>query len=215
MICRIILADDHKIVRDGLKALIGKKAGLEVVAEADNGRKALQLARKQKPDIVIMDVSMPDLNGMDATRQIVGEQPSIKVLALSMHAEKQFVEGMLEAGVSGYLLKDSAFEELIEAIRTVMTGRLYLSPDIAGVVVSQYLRYRHASKDEKTARLTVREREVLQLIAEGQSAKRVAEKLHISIKTVETHRSHIMHKLDLYTVAELTKYAIREGLTAL
>ena len=132
-----------------------------------------------------------------------------------MHSQRQFVEGMLNAGVSGYLLKDSAFEELIDAVRTVMTGRLYLSPDITGVVVSEYLRYRKTGGDQPQAQLTLREREVLQLIAEGQSVKTIAEKLHISIKTVETHRSHIMNKLHLHTVAELTKYAIREGLTAL
>jgi len=215
MSCRILLADDHKIVRDGLKALIGKEAGMEVVAEADTGRKALQLSRKTNPDVVIMDVSMPELNGIDATRQILHDAPQVKVVALSMHSQRQFVEGMLNAGVSGYLLKDSAFEELIDAVRTVMTGRLYLSPDITGVVVSEYLRYRQASDDRPQVQLTLREREVLQLIAEGQSVKVIAEKLHISIKTVETHRSHIMNKLDLHTVAELTKYAIREGLTAL
>jgi len=213
--CRILLADDHKIVRDGLKALIAKEAGMEVVAEADTGRKALQLSRKTKPDAVIMDVSMPDLNGIDATRQIVNELPTVKVVALSMHAQRQFVEGMLNAGVSGYLLKDSAFEELIDAVRAVMAGRLYLSPEITGVVVSEYLRYRRADNDQPQAELTLREREVLQLLAEGHPVKRIAEKLHISIKTVETHRSHIMYKLDLHTVAELTKYAIREGLTAL
>lgn len=215
MTWRILLADDHKIVRDGLKALIGKEAGMEVVAEADTGRKALQLSRKTKPDTVIMDVSMPDLNGIDATRQIVNELPTVKVVALSMHAHRQFVEGMLNAGVSAYLLKDSAFEELIDAVRAVMAGRLYLSPEITGVVVSEYLRYRRADNDQSQAELTLREREVLQLLAEGHPVRRIAEKLHISIKTAETHRSHIMNKLDLYTVAELTKYAIREGLTAL
>lgn len=215
MNCRILLADDHKIVRDGLKALICKEAGMEVVAEADTGRKALKLSKKTNPDVVIMDVSMPELNGIDATKQILNDVPQVKVVALSMHSQRQFVEGMLNAGVSGYLLKDSAFEELIDAVRTVMTGRLYLSPDITGVVVSEYLRYRQASDDQPRVGLTLREREVLQLIAEGQAVKTIAEKLHISIKTVETHRSHIMNKLDLYTVAELTKYAIREGLTAL
>ena len=213
MTCRILLADDHKIVRDGLKALIEKEMGMEVIAEADTGRKALQLSRKLKPDIVVMDITMPDLNGIDATRQIVGELPGIKVVALSMHSQKQFVEGMLKAGVSGYLLKDGAFEELIDAVRTVMTGRLYLSPEIAGIVVSEFLKYRQAAQDSETGVLTLREREVLQLIAEGHTVKATAQALNISIKTVETHRSHIMKKLELYTVAELTKYAIRQGLT--
>lgn len=213
MTCRILLADDHKIVRDGLKALIEKEMGMEVIAEADTGRKALKLSRKLKPDIVVMDITMPDLNGIDATRQIVGELPGVKVVALSMHSQKQFVEGMLKAGVSGYLLKDGAFEELIDAVRTVMMGRLYLSPDIAGIVVSEFLKYHQAAQDAETGMLTLREREVLQLIAEGHTVKATARALNISIKTVETHRSHIMKKLELYTVAELTKYAIRQGLT--
>jgi DNA-binding NarL/FixJ family response regulator len=215
MACRILLADDHKIVRDGLKALIEKELGMEVVAEAESGRKALRLARKLKPDVVIMDVSMPDLNGIDATRQILAEVPRVKVVALSMHSQKQFVEGMLKAGVCGYLLKDGAFEELINAVNTVMHGRFYLSPDITGVVVGDYLKFHRDHPNQNAKALTVREREVLQLIAEGQSVRNIAEKLHISVKTVETHRSHIMQKLDLHTVAELTKHAIREGLTAL
>jgi DNA-binding NarL/FixJ family response regulator len=213
--CRILLADDHKIVRDGLKALLDKEADMSVVAEADTGRRALQLSRKVKPDVVVMDVSMPDLNGIDATRQIVAELPSIKVVALSMHAQKQFVEGMLKAGVSGYLLKDSAFDELIRALRTVIAGRHYLSPDITGIVVDSYLESNHDGGGVSTAVLTAREREVLQLIAEGHSVKHIAENLHISVKTVDTHRSHIMNKLDLHNIADLTKYAIREGLTTL
>jgi len=215
MTCRILLADDHKIVRDGLRALIGKEMGMEVIAEADTGRRALSLSRKLTPDIVIMDVSMPELNGMDATRQILEELPSVKVIALSMHSQKQFVEGMLKAGVSGYLLKDSAFEELINAVRTVMSGRLYLSPDITDIVVGGYLSSQNGRQVENPKGLTVREREVLQLIAEGHSVKEIANKLHISIKTVESHRSNVMNKLDRHTVAGLTKYAIREGLTDL
>ncbi|MEJ2642820.1 MAG: response regulator transcription factor [Desulfosarcinaceae bacterium] len=215
MAYRILLADDHKIVRDGLKALIEKELGMEVVAEAESGRKALRLARKLKPDVVIMDVSMPDLNGIDATRQILAELPGVKVVALSMHSQKQFVEGMLKAGVCGYLLKDGAFEELINAVNTVMRGRFYLSPDITGVVVGDYLKFHRDHPNENAKELTPREREVLQLIAEGQSVRNIAEELHISVKTVETHRSHIMKKLDLHTVADLTKHAIREGMTAL
>ena len=215
MTYRILLVDDHKMVRDGLKALIEKEAGMDVIAEADTGRKALHLSRKLKPDIVVMDISMPELNGIDASRQIVSELPGVNVVALSMHSQKQFVEGMLKAGVRGYLLKDGAFEELINAVRTVMTGRIYLSPDITAVVVNGYLKGGLAGREPQSGMLTLREREVLQLIAEGQSVKKIAEKLCISIKTVETHRSHIMNKLNLYSVAQLTKYAIREGLTAL
>lgn len=215
MVQRILLADDHKIVRDGLKALIEKEPGMEVIAEAATGRIALRLSRKLSPDIVIMDITMPDLNGIEATRQIVSELPKVKVIALSMHSEKQFVEGMLNAGVSGYMLKDSAFEELISAVKTVISGRLYLSPDITGLVVTEYLKYRQAGQNSATNDLTPREREILQLLAEGHSTRDVARRLNISIKTVETHRSNIMRKLDLHTVAGLTKYAIREGLTAL
>lgn len=175
MTYRILLADDHKIVRDGLKALIEKETGMEVIAEADTGRKALKLSRKLKPDIVIMDIAMPDLNGMDATRRILEELPETKVVALSMHSQKQYIEGMLKAGVSGYLLKDGAFEELTNAVRTVMTGRSYLSPDITGVVVNGFLESQRAGQNRKTRELTLREREVLQFIAEGKDQIAVAQ----------------------------------------
>ena len=211
---RVLLADDHKIVRDGLRALIEHCDDLQVVAEADNGRTALNLFRKHNPDIVIMDVSMPDLNGIEATRQILEEGKSVKVIALSMHSDRQFVDGMLRAGVSGYLLKDCAADELIQCIRIVLSGRICLSPGITGFLVNEYL---HPTKDEVLAartELSVREREVLQLIAEGRSTKGIADSLHISIKTVETHRKNIMEKANLHTVAELTKYAIRHGLTS-
>ena len=212
---RILLADDHKIIRDGLRSLLGKEENMVVVAEAENGRKALQLTRKLSPDVIIMDVSMPDLNGIDAARQIIGEQPGIKIVALSMHSEKQFVEGMLKAGVSGYLLKDTAFEELIKAIRVVCAGKKYLSPDVTDIVLHEFISPTITTDDQTTTALTNREREVLQLIAEGRATKEIAGKLHISVKTVETHRKNIMDKLGLHTVAELTKYAVREGITSL
>jgi DNA-binding NarL/FixJ family response regulator len=212
---RVLLVDDHKIVRDGLKALIEKESDLSVAAEAENGRKALQLARRLKPDVIIMDITMPDLNGVDAARQILDENPEVKIVALSMHSQKQFVEGMLRAGVSGYLVKDTAFEELVEAIRAVCTGKKYLSPDIADVVIQEYLHPAAANGGPPEAALTGREREVLQLIAEGRATRQIADALHISVKTVETHRKHVMDKLDLHTVAELTKYALRQGLTSL
>jgi len=212
---RIVLADDHKIIRDGLKALLEKEREMEIVAEAENGRQALQLVRKHNPDIVIMDISMPDLNGIDATRQITSEQPSVKVIALSMHSQRQFVDGMLRAGVSAYLLKDTAFEELVKAVRIVLSGKKYLSPDVTDIVFQDYRQPPVFDAAEQTAELTQREREVLQLIAEGRATKEIASRLHISVKTVETHRKHIMEKLDLHTVAELTKYAIREGITSL
>ena len=212
---RILLADDHKIIRDGLRSLLEKETDMVVAGEAENGRKALQLTRKLNPDVIIMDVSMPDLNGIDAARQILGEQPGVKVVALSMHSEKQFVEGMLRAGVSGYLLKDTAFEELVKAIRIVCANKKYLSPDITDIVLQDYLHPAAANDDKPDVLLTNREREVLQLIAEGRTTRKTADKLHISIKTVETHRKNIMEKLNLRTVAELTKYAVREGITSL
>ncbi len=182
---------------------------------ADNGRQALMLTRRLKPDVVIMDIAMPELNGIDATRQIVDEVPGVKVIALSMHSEKQFVEGMLRAGVMGYLLKESAFEELIKAIRIVCAGKKYLSPDVTDIVLRDYLSPPDGKDIEQASDLTLREREVLQLLAEGRATKKIAERLNISVKTVESHRKNIMDKLNLHTVAELTKYAVRRGLTSI
>ena len=211
---RILLADDHKIMRDGLRSLLEKQDDMEVVAEADNGRKAVQLAQDKKPDLVIMDISMPELNGIEATRQIVSTLPGVKVIALSMHSDKRFVAGMLQAGASGFLLKDCASQELTSAIRTVARDKHYLSPEIAGVMIEDYVSLANATESVTTASLTNREREVLQLIAEGWSTKDIASHLFVSIKTVETHRRQIMKKLDIHSVADLTKYAIREGLTS-
>jgi two-component system response regulator NreC len=212
---KVLLADDHKIVRDGLRTLLEKNAEVKVVGEAEDGRTAVQLAKKLSPDIIIMDVAMPDLNGIEATRQVVAEHPGVKVIAVSMHSDKRFVAEMLKAGASAYLSKDYAFDELEKVIRTVMANKIYLSPDISGVVVDSYVR--RTPKPESTAfsLLSDREREVLQLVAEGKTAKEIAEHLHVSIKTVETHRTNIMTKLNIHRVAELTKYAIREGLTTL
>ncbi|MEW6658040.1 MAG: response regulator transcription factor [Thermodesulfobacteriota bacterium] len=210
---KIILADDHKIVRQGLRTLLEQEHDLEVVAEADDGRMAVRLARELSPEVVIMDVSMPDLNGIEATRQVLAESPGVKVIGLSMHSDRRFVMNMLKAGASGYLLKDSAFEELASAIRTVLANKIYLSTEIANIVVKDYLQ---GGGDESVfSVLTPREREVLQLMAEGKSSRQIADHLNISIKTVETHRMQIMHKLEIYSVAELTKYAIREGLSSL
>jgi len=217
MSTRIILCDDHKIVREGLRALLAKQPGMEVIAEAEDGRSTLELVRNLKPDIVVMDVSMPDLNGIEATRQILAEAPNVRVLALSMHSDRRFVTGMLSAGASGYLLKDCAFEELTRAVRAVLSGQTYLSPGIAGVVVKDYVQRISGQAGPPTppSTLTAREREVLQLLAEGHNTKEIAGLLNVSTKTVETHRTQIMAKLNLRSVAELTKYAIREGLTSL
>jgi len=215
MAIRILLADDHKIVRDGLRSLLQAEADLEVVGEAANGREAVRLAQELSPDVVVMDVGMPDLNGIEATRYIAGGPSGAKVIALSMHSDRRFVEGMLAAGATGYLLKDSAFEELARAIRAVAAGRTYLCPSVAGVVVQALVRASHAAQPARSPVLTPREREVLQLLAEGKSTKQIAGTLGVSVKTVETHRSRIMDKLDVHSVPELTKYAIREGLTSL
>ncbi len=212
---KILIADDHKITRQGLRSLLENEPDMEVAAEADEGRSAVRIACELKPDVVIMDVSMPDLNGMEATRQIVRKQPSIKIVALSMHSDNMFVTEMLKSGVSGYLLKDCAFEELSSAIRSVVDGKTYLSPAISGVIVNGYLNRLTNTQSADSQVLTDREREILQMISEGKTTKQIALKLHISIKTVETHRRKIMNKLNMFNVAELTKYAIRKGLTSL
>jgi two-component system, NarL family, response regulator NreC len=208
---KIIIADDHKIVRDGLKTLIDRQKGMEVIGEAENGRTAVALTRKLLPDIVIMDVSMPDMNGIEATRQIIKEVRGVKVIALSMHSDRRFVTGMLEAGSSGYLLKDCAFEELAKAIRCVADNKSYLSPGISDIVVKDYLQKVSGNGGSSSPTLSNREREIIQLLAEGKNASEISSLLHISVKTVETHRRNIMIKLDISTMAELIKYSIREG----
>jgi DNA-binding NarL/FixJ family response regulator len=215
MTIRIVLADDHKIVRDGLRSLLDSQDGMSVIAEADNGRAIVDLAMELRPDVVVMDVGMPDLNGMEATRQIVGQDPNIRVIALSMHSDKRFVEGMISAGATGYVLKDSAFETLATAIRTVVKEGAYLCPKVAGLVVSEFASRLPLARAADGPVLTPREREVLQLLAEGNTTKQIASELSVSVKTIETHRSRIMEKLDMRSIAELTKYAIREGLTSL
>ncbi len=216
MSIRILLADDHRIVRDGLKTLLEKQPDMEVIAEAEDGRTTVNLARKLLPDVIIMDITMPDLNGIDATRKIVSETPNAKVIALSMHSDRRFVSGSLEAGASGYLMKDCAFEELVSAIRSVMTSnRTYLSPKVADIVVKNYVSKFSKSRMPVPPTLTNREREMLQLLAEGKTTKEIASGLHVSIKTVETHRRNIMSKLNSHSVADLIKYALREGLISL
>lgn len=212
---RILLADDHKIMREGLRALLEKQHDIQVIAEAENGLDAVRLTHRLKPDLVIMDIGMPGLNGVEATRQIVAEVPGVKVIALSMHSDRRFVIEMLKVGASGYLLKDSASEELTLAIRAVAANQPYLSPKITDVVIKDYLGA--LSKTEPTAFtvLTAREREVLQLLAEGKTTKQTASALNVSVKTIETHRQQMMEKLNIRSIAELTKYAIREGLTSL
>jgi DNA-binding NarL/FixJ family response regulator len=210
---RILLADDHQLMRDGLRELLEKQQDLEVVGEADNGWHAVELAGQLAPDLVIMDVAMPELNGVGATRELLRAKPGMKVLALSMHPTGRVVSEMLCAGAGGYLLKSCALEELVVAVRSVYAGKTYLSPEIAGTVVEGYVR-RPAGKTETAgAILSDRESQVLQLVAEGRSTKEIAGELNITSKTVDTHRQHIMDKLGIRTIAELTKYAVREGLT--
>lgn len=211
MTIRILLADDHEIVREGLRSLIAGQPDLEVVAEASTGREAVLLTRRHNPDVIIMDISMPDLNGMDATCLCIEAIPAVKVIALSMHSDSHYVMGMLKAGAKGFILKEGVFKELIQAIRAANNHELYLSPKVAGVVVNDAIREPGAPPSKP--QLTVREREVLQMIAEGRPTRKISEALNISIKTVEARRKNIMDKLNLHSIAELTKYAIKIGLT--
>jgi len=211
----IILVDDHVIMRDGLRHLLDEESDIEVVGEADNGRKAVKLALEKKPDIVIMDIAMQDMNGIEATRQIKSNNPEIKVIALSMHSERQIVVGVFRAGASGYLLKESSSLELVDAIRTIHIGRKYLSQKISDIVLQEISDVKKDTKEIGVDVLTNRECEILQLISEGNSTKKVADVLFISPKTVESHRANIMEKLNIHNIPELTKYAIRAGLTSL
>jgi DNA-binding NarL/FixJ family response regulator len=212
---KILLVDDHKILRDGIRSLVKGYDDIDVIGEAPDGRTALQMVKKLLPDLVIMDISMPDMNGIDATRKIRNEHPDIKIIALSMHHDKQFVSEIFRAGASGYLIKDSAFDELDHAIRVVMSGKTYINPLIASIVVESLVSQSSTPSSQSFSLLTEREREVLQLIAEGRSTKQIAYDLSVSSKTVESHRRQVMGKLNIRSVAELTKFAIREGLTTI
>jgi two-component system response regulator NreC len=214
MSIRIILADDHTIVRHGLNKLLQQEEDMKVIAQASDGHSTVELTRELSPDMVIMDIGMPDLNGIDATQQITRELPQVKVIGLSMHSGKKFVIEMLNAGASGYLLKDCALEELTTAIKTVAAGQIYLSPSITDVVIDNYIRRSETKENSAFSLLSQREREVLQLMAEGKTTKQIGLQLHISPKTVEGHRLRLMTKLNMDSVAKLTKYAIQEGLTS-
>lgn len=213
MSIRIILADDHAMLRHGLSRSLLNEKDMDVVAQAKDGRSTVELAKELAPDVIIMDIGMPDLNGIEATRQITSQRPKIKVIALSMHSSRNFIIEMFKAGACGYLLKDCEFDELVNAIRVVAAGKTYISPSISDMVVENYLRDSSQRKDSAFSVLTNREREVLQLLTEGRTTKQIAKRLHISSKTVEAHRLNIMSKLKMDSIAQLTKYAVQEGLT--
>jgi DNA-binding NarL/FixJ family response regulator len=214
MTLKIILADDHKVLRQGLKSLLDTHKEFQVIAEADDGLSAIKLVKKHKPDIVILDIGMPNMNGIQATQHIVNET-NTKVLALSMPSDQRFVSKMLQSGASGYMLKDCAFEELISAVQTIATGKIYLSNDITGSIINEYINRIQSIESSNQPVLTSREREILQLISEGNSTSDIANIINVSTKTVETHRKNIMDKLDIHSIAKLTKYAVREGLTSI
>ncbi|HNW44712.1 MAG TPA: response regulator transcription factor [Elusimicrobiales bacterium] len=212
---KILICDDHKIFREGLRALLAGQPGLKVVGGARDGIEAVKLARELSPDIVIMDISMPGLNGIEAARKLSKVRKSARVIALSMHNDRKYVTEILKAGARAYLLKDSAFEELMDAIKAVSCGRYFLSAGITSIVLGDYLK--GPSPDPRSAftLLSAREREVLQLLAEGLRTKEISQKFALSVKTVETHRKKIMEKLGITSIAGLTRYAVKEGLVSL
>ncbi|NLI12841.1 response regulator [Pelotomaculum propionicicum] len=215
MSIRIILADDHKLFCEGLLSMLEGQSDLEVIATAPDGNTVANLARELSPDMVIVDIGMPNLNGIEAARRIAAENPSIKIIALSMHSDKRFVAEMFKAGASAYILKDCVFEELISAIHSVMEGNPYVSPALTKMVIKDYIKNLHQDNSSAFEVLTAREREVLQLLAEGKTTRQIASSLFVSEKTVESHRRQVMRKLGINSVAGLIKYAIREGLTTL
>ncbi len=208
---KIVLVDDHKLLRTGLKNIIEQKSNMLVIGEASDGREAIKIVAKLKPDVIVMDVAMPGLNGIEAAKQIHKNHPEIKIIGLSMHSGKQFIQGMFRAGAYGYLLKDGDSDELITAISSVIKNKKYLSKDIN----QEFLKLLNNGKTIKKAALSSREKEVLQLIAEGKSSKEIGEILYLSPKTIDVHRNNIMKKIELFTIPELTKYAIQKGLTTL
>jgi len=211
----VLIADDHRIVREGLKSLLGIEPDIKVIDEAEDGREAVRKANERKPEVVIMDISMPQLNGVEATRQILHEQPATKVIALSMHTEHEFIRRVLNTGASAYLYKDCAADELVTAIHRVKAGKKFLGQDISDLLFREFVESKWIEPDPCCKSLSNREQEVLQLITEGNSTKKISEILFISVKTVESHRKNIMDKLQLFSISELTKYAIRNGITTL
>lgn len=211
----ILLVDDHQMMRDGLRAVLERESDLHVSGEAADGRTALELCSTLHPDVVVMDIGMPGLNGIEATRQVTTHHPRTRVVALSMNADRRYVHAMFEAGAWAYLVKSSASEELIRAIRAVSHDEKYVSPTVASAVLDAFVVGPKATQRDPRSELSPREREVLQLLAEGMTSKEIAGKLDLAVSTIETHRKQIMAKLELRSVAELTKFAIRTGITTL
>jgi DNA-binding NarL/FixJ family response regulator len=209
---RVILVDDHEIMREGMCALLKRRPEVEVIGQAADGRAAVDMARKLRPDVVIMDIGMPNLNGIEATRQMLDENPNLRVMALSTHSDGVIVAKMIKAGATGYMLKESAFAELVDGLNLMAEGKTYLCSKISKVVFADYVNMLTNPRIDGSDGLTGREREVLQLIAEGNTTKEIAQMLNLSPKTIDSHREHIMEKLDIRNIAGLTRYAIRDGL---
>lgn len=212
---RILLVDDHKIMRDGLRSVLEKEADFEVVAEAGEGGEAVGLAKKVKPDVVILDVAMPQVNGIEAAKQIRIVHPKARIIALTMHTDKNYLAGMLGAGTVGYLLKDCASEELVQAVRDVIAGKVYFSSDVAPLILEDYADRSVPQERAAEPILTAKEIEVLQWLASGLGTREIAERMEVSGKTIDRYRAQISEKLQLFSVAELTKYAVRKGISPL
>ncbi len=211
---RVLLAEDHTIVRKGLISLLKDEMSIEIIGEADDGREAIIKVEELMPDIVLMDISMPLLNGLDATRQIKKRFPEVRVLILTMHMDDAYILEVMQAGASGYIIKKAVPTELVAAIQAVYQGDIYLSPKVSKKIIQEYLKQTDAGKEKIEPKLTDREREVVQLIAEGNSNRKIGESLFISVKTVESHRAKIMEKHDLHSTADITRYAIRKGIVS-
>lgn len=216
MAIEVMLVDDHEVVRKGIKSVIAKDPDIKVIAEVSNGKDAIRLAKSKAPDVIVMDIALPDLNGLEASYQILKEDKRVKILILSMYENRGFIEKALGYGIKGYILKDSAVDEIAHAIKEIYAGKYFLSSRISSFVIQDYVtKKRQTPKLKSASILTPREREVLQLIAEGVSNKEIAQKLGVSLKTILVHRNNIMQKLDIHNQAQLIRFALKEGLTSL
>lgn len=211
---KVLIADDHQLFREGLVNLLFSAPDIEVISQAEDGVQAIEKAKHFKPDVILIDIAMPNMNGIDATKQLKKELPEIKVIAVSMHSDRQYVKGVLEAGADGYLLKNCTYRQLTDAIKSVHEGKKFLSEDITELVIDGYLNY-SGNDDDGYAGLSEREKEIFKLFAEGKTTREISEKLFISVKTVGTHKQHILEKLDIKTNADMIKYALKKGLIQL